>query len=580
MTDITLVNVSSGYNLSNVNSNFETIEEAINSDIVHLEGGNNVMRQSLDMNSQRLLNLPQPASANEPARLADLQSVISDGIDDAFLINYTSAGTGAEERTVKGDLDDLSVNVKRFGAEGDGVNDDTAEIALAIAFAVLTGRKVYFPAGTYLISDTLTVNTGVYTTGIILYGEGRNSIIRQTGTNKDAIHFSTTQFLQNSGLRDLKIVCDSDAGHCINIVYGCTTCFIENVDLEQDNPSKSLIYGNYTSFGGGIYDTRFSGGSWYCNPATTRPGVDFTINGSLFNENIFENLRCYQSNVLQFFYISTTTTASIWLVNNTFRNLNFEVCVGGGIFFDSFKNCSFQNLSFWDAGGTYDNHLIEMGSGVGYESISNTFINVGRNGDSLGSGVRDIRIVAGQDTTLINCYTQSADTPVYDFNSKRVTIIGPFSGTINNGSATFKLGNQFGHIQFPDTQNGAFLDYYDEGTWTAVLSGSGAGPTTPVSVTGYWTRVGRLVSVTARMLNVNTTGASGDVIVTGLPFTVGATTSYGPATIANMGSDMVVAAPVTGTTQLYFYLATNSAALLSHSAGAGRYLAFTASYQV
>jgi len=44
-----------------------------------------------------------------------------------------------------------AVNVKLFGAVGDGVTDDTA----AIQAAVDIGKEVYFPEGTYLISDTI-----------------------------------------------------------------------------------------------------------------------------------------------------------------------------------------------------------------------------------------------------------------------------------------------------------------------------------------------------------------------------------------------------------------------------------------
>ena len=149
MTDIVLDDVSSGFNLSVINDNFEVVKDVINDDLLHLEGGNNVMRQALDMNSRRILNLPQPSSSSEPARLADLQAVISGGIDDASLINYTASGTGATQRTVKGSLDDLFVNIKNFGAVGDFVTDDAEAIQDAIDEASQTGKFVFVPAGTY-----------------------------------------------------------------------------------------------------------------------------------------------------------------------------------------------------------------------------------------------------------------------------------------------------------------------------------------------------------------------------------------------------------------------------------------------
>lgn len=57
MTDIVLTPITSGYNLSKINSNFDTIEEVINEEVLHLEGGNNTMQQDLDMNGHDLLNI-------------------------------------------------------------------------------------------------------------------------------------------------------------------------------------------------------------------------------------------------------------------------------------------------------------------------------------------------------------------------------------------------------------------------------------------------------------------------------------------------------------------------------------------
>ena len=52
---------------------------------------------------------------------------------------------------------DLPLNVKDFGAKGDGATDDTTAIKAAIA-ACAPGKIVYFPAGTYMISSTLNLN--------------------------------------------------------------------------------------------------------------------------------------------------------------------------------------------------------------------------------------------------------------------------------------------------------------------------------------------------------------------------------------------------------------------------------------
>lgn len=57
MTDITLDPITSGYNLSKLNANFDKVEEVINEEVLHTTGGNNTMLQPLDMNGYAILNL-------------------------------------------------------------------------------------------------------------------------------------------------------------------------------------------------------------------------------------------------------------------------------------------------------------------------------------------------------------------------------------------------------------------------------------------------------------------------------------------------------------------------------------------
>ena len=84
---------------------------------------------------------------------------------DAGDVSFTQAGTGAATRTVEAKLNEF-VSVKDFGAVGDGVTDDTAAIQAAIDAAT----AVYFPEGTYKITDTIS-NTTATTIELIGYGE-------------------------------------------------------------------------------------------------------------------------------------------------------------------------------------------------------------------------------------------------------------------------------------------------------------------------------------------------------------------------------------------------------------------------
>ncbi|AII27069.1 tail fiber protein [Vibrio phage JSF23] len=75
---ITLSEVRGGFNTSTINSNFEKIEEALNSNVLSVKEGSNQMEQDLDMNSNRLINLPAPINPTEPLRLEDLKTLEGD----------------------------------------------------------------------------------------------------------------------------------------------------------------------------------------------------------------------------------------------------------------------------------------------------------------------------------------------------------------------------------------------------------------------------------------------------------------------------------------------------------------------
>ena len=115
---------------------------------------------------------------------------------------FTQSGTGAIQRTVENKLKD-TVSVKDFGAVGDGVADDTAEIQAAVN----SGHKsVYFPQGTYLISSTILIQSSC-----VLIGDSSQAVKIVNGSSgSDAIHFNATvagqfEWLENCGMRGIKI---------------------------------------------------------------------------------------------------------------------------------------------------------------------------------------------------------------------------------------------------------------------------------------------------------------------------------------------------------------------------------------
>ena len=69
--------------------------------------------------------------------------------EGSALIGFLQAGTGAVATTAQAKMRE-AFSVKDFGAVGDGVADDGAEIQACFTAAVAAGKAVAFPSGTYL----------------------------------------------------------------------------------------------------------------------------------------------------------------------------------------------------------------------------------------------------------------------------------------------------------------------------------------------------------------------------------------------------------------------------------------------
>jgi len=116
---------------------------------------------------------------------------------DASAITYNQGGTGAQDRTVRGKLQE-TVSVKDFGAVGDGVTDDTAAIQAAIDYLDAgNGGVVYLGRGKYRITTSLDLKGN-----ILLRGEGHMRY-NETAVNNCATYIIKDGNFEGVYLRDL-----------------------------------------------------------------------------------------------------------------------------------------------------------------------------------------------------------------------------------------------------------------------------------------------------------------------------------------------------------------------------------------
>ena len=99
-------------------------------------------------------------------------------------------------------------NVKDYGAVGDGVADDTAEIQSAIDDAYANGGgTVYVPAGIYKMTGVMLRDK------VSLRGDGDGSILRCTSTTAAAIYMETTTVpVGNLSIQDLRLESTAASG--------------------------------------------------------------------------------------------------------------------------------------------------------------------------------------------------------------------------------------------------------------------------------------------------------------------------------------------------------------------------------
>lgn len=97
-------------------------------------------------------------------------------------IVYDPPGTGAVPTTVQAKLRE-TVSVKDFGATGDGTTDDTTAVQNAINASA--GKTLFFPSGTYLVSQVACVSN--------LYIYGSNATIKAKVTYTNGIFIATSK---------------------------------------------------------------------------------------------------------------------------------------------------------------------------------------------------------------------------------------------------------------------------------------------------------------------------------------------------------------------------------------------------
>ena len=200
-------------------------------------------------------------------------------------VTSTGSTTG---RTLKDRFAD-TINVKDFGAVGDGTTDDTAAIQAAIDAAA--GRHLIFPSGTYIVSYLSYKPTS--NIPIAISGAGTNStILKRTGSSSNPVldigSSPSPAFITHVQVSDLTIDGLNKSGRACLRTLDCWYLALRNlrlinseVGLEMLTPifvdAQSITASNNDV---GINISYYTGGSF----PNSQPGV-VTLSNCVFIDN-------------------------------------------------------------------------------------------------------------------------------------------------------------------------------------------------------------------------------------------------------------------------------------------------------
>jgi hypothetical protein len=145
-----------------------------------------------------------------------------------------------DSKTARATLGLPSISVKDYGAKGDGATDDTVQIQNAFN-ALPSGGEIFFPPGTYIVSDTITVPNDK----INVRGFGTSTIVKaKNAADYDAVF----QITGRTGVVFRDFLIDANKANRTGIANrtqglgftSCTDCLAMNMTVQNTRGNGSV----------------------------------------------------------------------------------------------------------------------------------------------------------------------------------------------------------------------------------------------------------------------------------------------------------------------------------------------------
>lgn len=227
------------------------------------------------------------------------------------------------------------INVKQFGAKGNGENDDTISIQNAFNYLRKYPRnekdysQLYFPNGEYLITDTIIIESG-------RWSEVRGRATLKANMNKPIIRLNSTMWYV---FKDLLFVNDNVETNSSSIeIENSYTNKFTDITIDKGYKGINIIYGNQLIFDNvsvqncnyGLYTTAHGNNTENIFNNCTFEG------SSVYNIYLgFDNSNAYGTYIFNNCYIEGNTEYALIYIENAMRGI--------------FNNCYIHNTK---SGGT------------------------------------------------------------------------------------------------------------------------------------------------------------------------------------------------------------------------------------
>lgn len=367
-------------------------------------------------------------------------------------VNYTQGGTGSTQRTLTSKLQE-TVSVKDFGAVGDGVADDTAEIQAAIdSVSSFGGGKVFIPSGEFNHTGLTVPST------VSIVGTGFGSKLTNTAT--DGSHslyisgggsdvFSTTRNVEQL-VRDLWIFGNSLSGDGIRLeIIGS----YDNGTVDKKPSVGVFDHLKITGHGGS--------GVQFGESASVGAGNKITVSNSDIGYNNYGVKIEGQSNTASIVYcnIHNNTNDGVRLNFVASTNLVFHSQImdngGWGVFSFSAEQPLVQFNGF---NRNAEGSVAFSGSAIKYTEagiiVGNLF---GDNGASA-TTAREVSLTYAKGTTIVGNYFYGTgqDSMIYisDFVEGARILTNHFKDLTTETKLEIKAGVIGSYYEFEDDQAG------------------------------------------------------------------------------------------------------------------------------